>query len=297
MNIVLIGHRGYVGRGLASYWKNKHTIFGWDKEENVFRLNTHYLLDKHIDAIVNLSVMADRQSIRYLIDTPTDEVNVQGARHLAQILKGTHIAWMQMSTREVFGLAYTKEDVRRTKAGFRPKWLVHEKFPYQPINSYAKSKIIAEFISESHPYSNVIRLSTCYTDYDNPNGNWVVHVIKQALLGKPLRLTQGGLLFRDPMHADDLGRLIDVLLKKKIYSQKIHAGGGNANIISLLEFILMAVPKAKYIKSRGTDYGFAFDIRKAYQLTGWKPKVRVREKIPIIVDAVKRGLAETTTHI
>ncbi len=40
------------------------------------------------------------------------------------------------------------------------------------------------------------------------------------------------------------------------------------------------------------DHGFAFDNRKATRLTGWEPKVLVREKIPLIAgegDSVERG--------
>ena len=149
---------------------------------------------------------------------------------------------------------------------------------------------MAEFISESHPMSNVIRLTTCYTDYDHPAGNWVVHLVKAAVQGRPVTLTQGGLQFRDPLHIDDLGRLMEALCEKKIHGETIHAGGGEQNLISLLEFVRIAAPNAEITTAPGGDYGFAFDNKKAFQLTGWKPQVSVRERIPVIADNIRRGI-------
>lgn len=294
MNILIIGNKGYVGRGLMSFWQGKHRLIGWDKEEDIFTLSTHFLQEQKIDVVVNLSVMADRKSALYQLDSPTDRVNVESVRFLARLLKGTKITWIQLSTREVFGLVYQKQDVLQTKNGYRPKWLVHEEWPYHPLNCYAKSKVITEIISESHPFTNIIRLSSCYTDFDHPGGNWVLQIIKNILQGNPVSLSRGGLLFRDPMHVNDLGGLIELLLKKKIYSEKFNAGGGKENFISLLEFVKKVAPNAKFQLTEGEDYGFAFDIQKAYRLAGWKPKVLIRKKIPIIIQNVLKGLINTS---
>src|SRR5436190_4684671 len=128
-NILLIGHRGYLGAGLNDYLKQNNKVVGWDKEEDLFKLDAETLAREQIDAVVNLSVMADRKSAAFLIDVPTDRVNVEGARHLARILKGTSIGWIQMSTREVFGTIYRAQDVRKTKGGYRPRFLVDETTP------------------------------------------------------------------------------------------------------------------------------------------------------------------------
>jgi nucleoside-diphosphate-sugar epimerase len=242
--------------------------------------------------LINLSVIADRQSQTFQAGAPTDQVNVMGARYLAEIIKGSEIVWIQMSTREVLGPIYTINDVIETEAGYRPKFLVNEECAYAPFNFYGKSKIMAEFISESHPYSNVIRLTTCYTDYDHPAGNWVVSLIRAAVQGKSVSLTQGGLQFRDPLHIDDLGRLMELLCEKKIYGHKIHAGGGNQNMISLLEFVRIANPEVKIEKAPGGDYGFAFDIKKASKLTGWVPQILIRDRIPAIAENIRRGICE-----
>ncbi len=287
MNILLIGHEGYLGRGLLSYLSREHRVVGWDKKEDLFKLDASVLARENIEILINLSVMADRQGRAFQIDTPCDTVNVGGARHIAGILKGSQIAWFQFSTREVLGPVYGRKDVIKTRAGLRPKILVDEEYPYAPQNFYGKSKIMAEFISESHPYSNVVRLTTAYTDNNHAAGNWVVQIIKNVVAGRPANLTRGGEQFRDPLHTDDLGRLIVQIYQRKVFGEKFHAGGGKKNLISLKEFVRIANPKAKILKAPGGDYGFAFDNRKAHKLAGWEPKILIRDKIPVIAENVR----------
>lgn len=292
MNILLIGHRGYLGRGLHAFFRARHRIVGWDVQENLFALTPQILARENIELVVNLSVAADRQNRHFQIGAPTDEVNVGGARHLAKILHGTEIAWIQMSTREVLGPIYREVDVLQTADGYRPRFLVDEQAPYAPQNFYGKSKVMAEFISESHPWSNVIRLTTCYTDFDHPAGNWVVSLIKSAVQGRPVSLTQGGRQFRDPLHVEDLGRLMERLVEKRVRGEKIHAGGGAVNLISLHEFVRVADPRVAINEAPGGDYGFAFDNRKATALTGWTPTVLVRERIPVVAANIRAGRSE-----
>ncbi|MFI5349310.1 MAG: NAD-dependent epimerase/dehydratase family protein [Elusimicrobiota bacterium] len=291
MKILLLGHEGYLGRSLFAFLGRRHEMYGWDQKENIFNLDAAYLSRTGIEVVINMAMIPDRSSGVYQVGAPCDEVNVMGARHLAKILKGTDISWFQISTREVFGNAvYGPKDVIKTKAGYRPKFLLDEGFRYAPINFYGKTKLMAEFISESHPRSNIIRLTTCYTDFNFPGGNWVVQLIRAAVEGRPIPLTRNGLQFRDPLHVDDLGRLIESLIERKIFSEIIHAGGGEKNILSLREFARIAAPKGKIERRPGGDYGVAFDIRKAFRLTGWKPKILVRERIPVIAENIRRGI-------
>ena len=288
MNILLIGHKGYLGRGLLDYLGRSHRVVGWDKEENLFHLDAALLARENIEALVNLSVVADLKSKTFQVDAPSDEVNVMGARHIARILKGSQIAWFQFSTREVLGPIYERKDVVRSHGLYRPKILVDESYPYAPRNCYGKSKIMAEFISESHPYSNVIRLTSPYTDNNHPTGGWVLQLTKTIVQGRPVTLTRGGEQFRDPLHTDDLGRLIELLCERKVFGEKIHAGGGKKNLISLKEFVRLVDPNARIQTAPDGDYGFAFDNRKAHTLVGWEPKILVHDKIPVIVNNIRR---------
>src|SRR5579863_2022200 len=209
MNILLVGHEGYLGRSLFAYLARTHRVVGWDKREDLFQLNGSILAREDIEILINLSVVAEVQQQNFEIDTPSDEVNVVGARHIARILKRSQIAWFQFSTREVLSPIFSPNDVIKTSAGYRPKTLVDESAPYAPRNRYGKSKIIAEYISESHPYSNVIRLGTPYNDNYHPSGGLILQLVKNAVARRTVTLTRdGGEQFRDPLHTDDLARLI-----------------------------------------------------------------------------------------
>jgi nucleoside-diphosphate-sugar epimerase len=287
MKILLVGHKGYVGQGLLAYLSRSHRVLGWDKEENLFNLDAALLAREDIEMVINLSVMDSRGSLTFQVDTAAEEVNVMGARHIARILKGSEIAWFQFSTREVLGPVYGPGDVSKTKHGYRPKFLVDEGYPYAPRNAYGKSKVMAEFISESHPYSNVIRLTTGYTDYNHVRGGWTLQLLKTVAAGGPVTLTRGGEQFRDPIHTDDIGRLMEKIHKRKVFGERFHAGGGRRNFISLKEFVRLADPRMKIKRAPGGDYGFAFDNGKARKLVGWEPEVLVREKIPLMLKNIR----------
>jgi nucleoside-diphosphate-sugar epimerase len=287
MNILLVGHEGYLGRGLLEYLSVKHRVIGWDKKENLFNLTAQVLAREDIEALINLAVMDNRGAKNYQIDTPGEDVNVLGARHIATILKGSQIAWFQFSTREVFGPVFGENDVRMTETGLRPKFLVDESFPFAPQNFYGKSKLVAEFISEAHPYSNVIRLTTAYTDHSHASGVWVLSLLRGIVEGKPITLTRGGEQFRDPLHTDDIGRLIEDLYANKVFGEKINAGGGEDNLISLKEFVQIADSNVAIAGAPGGDYGFAFDSSKALKLTGWKPETLIRSKIATILKSLR----------
>lgn len=289
MNILLIGHRGYLGRGMAAELRLHHKVVGWDVQEDIFKLGVPTLTRERIDLVINLSVAADRNSTTYQIETNGDRVNVGGARHLSKILAGTDITWIQMSTREVLSpTTYGPEDVIETPTGYRPKFLVGEDVPYAPRNSYGKSKLMAEFVSESHARSVVVRLTTGYTDFDREGeGNWMIQVIRNLLAGKPAQLSRGGLQFRDPLHVEDLSRLCELLHEKQVFLERIHAGGGAQNLVSLLEFVKLVAPNARVEATPGGDFGFAFDNTKAHRLTGWEPRVLVRDRLPIMVENVR----------
>ncbi|MFI5360593.1 MAG: NAD-dependent epimerase/dehydratase family protein [Elusimicrobiota bacterium] len=291
MNVLLAGHEGYVGSGLFAYFRGRHRVVGWGRREDLLSLTPAILAREKIDVVVNCAVLMDRAVAPYAIDGPTDWVNVEGARHLVRILKGTSIGWFQISTREVFGPVYGPRDAVARGRGDRPAFLVGDDRPFAPETVYAKSKLMAELISESHPRSNVVRLSTCYTDFDHPRGNWMTKLIKAALTGRPAPLTRSGRQFRDPLHCDDLGSLIEALAKKNIYGEKLNAGGGRKNILSVREFLDLVDRKASVEKISGGDYGFAFDNRKASRLTGWKPAIMIRDRIATMIENVRRGLS------
>ena len=286
MRILLIGHEGYVGAGLFYYLSKNHQVIGWGRERDICTLNASILEKLKITVVINCAAIIDRVSSDLVIDSDSDQVNVGGVRKLVSALKETDIKLIQISTKDVFGNLYTRADVEEERECYKPKFLVDDSQPFAPETIYAKTKLMGEFIVESHPRTVVIRLSSCYTDFDHYRGSWAVNIIKTLLQKKPVTVTNTGKQFRDPLNADDLGRLIEYVLESEHYGVKINAGGGVDNILSILEFIRMVNPDAEIVKTTGGDYGFAFNNRLAGELFGWQPQISFTSRLPVICDNI-----------
>lgn len=289
MRILLIGHEGYVGAGLFRYLSTHHQVIGWGRERDICTLNESIIKDLKITAVVNCAAIVDRVSNEFTIDSESDRVNVGGMRTLVSALKGQDIKLIQISTKDVFGKVYSRTDVEEEQYCYKPKFLVDDSQPFAPETIYAKTKLMSEFIVESHPQTVVIRLSSCYTDFDHHRGNWVVSIMKTLLQEKPVTVTNTGKQFRDLLNADDLGRLIDHVLESEHYGVKINAGGGSDNIFSILQVIRMIAPDAKIIEMDGGDYGFAFNNRLAAELFDWKPQISFASRLPVIRENIIAG--------
>lgn len=282
MRILLIGHEGYVGAGLFRYLSTHHQVIGWGRERDICTLNESIIKDLKITAVVNCAAIVDRVSTDFAIDSESDRVNVSGMRTLVSALKGQDIKLIQISTKDVFGKVYSRSDVEEEQYSYKPKFLVDDSQPFAPETIYGKTKLMSEFIVESHPRAVVIRLSSCYTDFDHHRGNWVVNIMKALLQGKPVTVTHNGKQFRDLLNADDLGRLIERVLESENYGVKINAGGGLDNIFSVLQVIRMIEPNAEILETAGGDYGFAFNNRLAGELFDWRPQISFASRLPVI---------------
>ncbi len=289
MRILLTGHEGYIGAGLFRYLSTHHQVIGWSRERDICRLNASVIKDLQIAAVVNCAAIIDRTNSRFEIDSESDRVNVGGARALVSALKDEDVRLIQISTKDVFGKVYSHSDVEEEQYGYQPKFLVDDSQPFAPETIYGKTKLMSEFIVESHPKTVVIRLSSCYTDFDHYRGNWVVNIIKTLLQKKPVTVTNTGKQFRDLLNADDLGRLIDCVLESEHYGVKINAGGGTDNILSILQVIRMIDSSAEIIETAGSDYGFAFNNHLASELFSWQPQISFASRLPVICENIIAG--------
>ena len=80
MKILLTGFEGYVGSGLARYLWQAHDVIGWTSQKNICTLTSSILKELDINAVVNCAAITDRVTPLFRVDSPTDLVNVGGAR-------------------------------------------------------------------------------------------------------------------------------------------------------------------------------------------------------------------------
>jgi nucleoside-diphosphate-sugar epimerase len=115
-------------------------------------------------------------------------------------------------------------------------------------------------------------------------------VAKKTQAGEPVTVTHNGKQFRDLLHADDLGRLIEIILKSNQFGVKLNAGGGLKNIHSVREVIHMYNPNTKVIESPDDgDYGFAFSNKRVEEIFKWYPKICFTDRVPKILDNIKNN--------
>ena len=289
MRILLIGYEGYVGSGLFRYLSNKNEVVGWGRKDNILNLKAHTLKDLQISAVINCGVIMDRVSPNFVTESPSDRVNVIGMRSLISAIKDSEIKLIHISTKDVFGNVYSKSDVEESVDVFTPHFLIDDSQPFSPETIYGKTKLMAEYIAESHPLTNVIRLSSCYTDFDHHRGHWIPNIIKSLLKKNPVTITNKGKQVRDILHVNDLGQLIIKIIESDKFGEKINIGGGPDNLFSVLQIINMVDLNAKIIEAEGNDYGFAFNNRLVMELFNWTPKILFEENLSVLKENLIKG--------
>ena len=227
MNILLIGHEGYLGSCLRPYFiEQGHAVVGVGREQDIANVTRSTLEQNQIQLVINCATAADRTGTVYTLGGADERVNVFGTRRLIEAMRDTDIGLIHLSTKDVYGEVYRENDVTETSTRFIPKFAVDEQTPFRPRTVYAKTKLMGEFITESHPKTTIIRLSSGYTDQVHRRGNWILHFCRAAKMGNAVQIHGSGKQLRDPLHARDLGTLLLLIHDKNAWGYKLNAGGG-----------------------------------------------------------------------
>ena len=93
-----------------------------------------------------------------------------------------------------------------------------------------------------------------------------------------------GRIVRDYIHIDDLAECVSLLIKKNIRNETVNIGTGiGASVNELLEIIKTVSGKSlsiNYEESREFDLKYnVLNIKKAEALTGWRPKINLKNGI------------------
>ncbi|HWQ46021.1 MAG TPA: GDP-mannose 4,6-dehydratase [Longilinea sp.] len=133
---------------------------------------------------------------------------------------------------------------------------------------------------------------------------WVAWFVIAAITGRPITIYGDGKQVRDLLYIDDLLNAYDTAIQNPVKSagQVFNLGGGKPNAVSVYQEFFPLLEKAvghpievTWGEWRpGDQKVFISDIRKAEEVLGWKPQVKVAEGIRRLIDWVKanRGLFE-----
>jgi CDP-paratose 2-epimerase len=141
----------------------------------------------------------------------------------------------------------------------------------------------------------VFRMSCIYGphQFGTEDQGWIAHFLIQALRGEPITLYGDGRQVRDLLFVDDL---VDAMLLAlwnidRFTGQAFNMGGGASNTTSLLELLALIgdltkrVPTVRFDAWRpGDQRYYVSNTQRFAALTGWSPRVSVREGVRALHD-------------
>ena len=138
--------------------------------------------------------------------------------------------------------------------------------------------------------SIVFRMSCIYGPHQHgtEDQGWVAHFLIRALENEQITLYGDGRQVRDLLFVDDLVEAF-LAASQRIGAVSGHAfniGGGPSNVFSLLEMVQLIgevareAPPVSFAEPRPSDQlYYVSDTRKFQKLTGWRPRVEVKEGV------------------
>jgi CDP-paratose 2-epimerase len=136
----------------------------------------------------------------------------------------------------------------------------------------------------------VFRMSCIYGPHQHGNEDqgWVAHFLIRALEEDEITIYGDGRQVRDLLFVDDLVEAFLAASRRigAVSGQAFNIGGGPANVFSLMEMIQLigriahGAPPIAFADPRPSDQlYYVSDTRKFQKITGWKPRVAVKEGV------------------
>lgn len=194
MRILITGHKGFIGSAIWNRLKDKHLLFGIDKQEGNDLLE--YVFKDNYDLIIHLAGLS---GVRESTNDPGAYWfnNVEASRKLFDRFKDTRILYASSSS------------------------------VYEPhLNPYAASKYIIEELAASHRNNLGLRLHTVWSE-NSRKGMFV----DRLLTGKLKYITPH---YRDFIHIEDVCDAVELLLDKDYLKGYLDIGTGDPIKVSEL---------------------------------------------------------------
>ncbi|HEV7923381.1 MAG TPA: SDR family NAD(P)-dependent oxidoreductase [Thermoanaerobaculia bacterium] len=238
-----------------------------------------------------------------LVDPRTDfEVNARGTLNVLEAIRGCTAPppLLFTSTNKVYGALddvamtragrrYVPEDARIAAAGISERRPLDFHSPYGCSKGTADQYVL-DFARSYRIPAVVFRMSCIYGlhQFGNEDQGWVAHFLLRALAGEPITLYGDGLQVRDVLFAEDLveAMLLAQQHMERTAGQAFNMGGGPGRTISLLELLDLIErihgerPDVTFEEWRtGDQRYYVSDTERFRSLTGWSPRVPVREGV------------------
>lgn len=186
MNILLTGHRGFIGSSLLKALELNHTVTGIDLQDGDDLLT--YVFDQEYDLIIHL---AGRSGVRESIKDPAAYWmnNIEASRRLFERYPDTRILYASSSS------------------------------AYEPdLNPYAASKYVLEELAERYPNTLGMRFHTVYSNTPRKN------MFFDKLFNNKLEYVTRH--YRDFVHLYDVIDAINILIEADYVKGVLDIGSG-----------------------------------------------------------------------
>jgi UDP-glucose 4-epimerase len=221
--------------------------------------------------------------VQYSIKHPqeTFDVNVNG---LVSVLRAAHEGGVSRLIYAASSSAY----------GDQQALPLSESLPPQPTSPYGLQKYIGELCcrlwSDTYGLSTVsLRYFNVYGPKFDPEGEYALVIgkfLQQKRQGLPLTITGDGTQTRDFTHVSDVVRAnLSAARSEQIgRGEVINIGAGRG--VSIRELTKMIGGKYIHIQPRSEPHDTLADIRKAKQLLGWTPNIKLEDGIAELKEIV-----------
>ncbi|MFW5653194.1 MAG: GDP-mannose 4,6-dehydratase, partial [Planctomycetota bacterium] len=243
------------------------------------------------------------------------DVNARGTLNLLEVLRELDHppSLLFTSTNKVYG-SLEHAALRRTATRYEPvdpdlrHRGIDEHVPLDFQSPYGCSKGFADQAVLDYARSFglravVFRMSCIYGKHQcgTEDQGWVAHFLLSASRGEPITLFGDGRQVRDVLFADDL---VEAMLHAErsidtISGEAFNIGGGVENTTSLVELLDLIedvgerpVPREFQPWRTGDQRYYTSDIRRFTDVTGWSPRVSVREGVTRLLNWIHNDRQE-----
>ncbi len=296
MRVLITGSNGFVGRHLSAYLKKKGfdivgadittgTDFQGDISKEDFVLGT--LAKSDCDAIIHLAALAD---IRKTTEDPfsTYKVNVFGTLNLLELASRRNVSrFLYASSANVYGVPVDRPATEATS--------------FNPRLPYDYSKVLSEMLVRSYSIHRKLKISITRSwllfGEGEPPTRAIPRFVRACLSNQAIPLFNSGQDVTDPTHAENYGRVAELILTKdESIGEAFNVGSGNKmsireiaeavkNVTRSSSKLELLPPRTEFEKDPQISFP---SIEKLKKWLGYEPVVSFEEGINRVVEWVKR---------
>lgn len=297
MRVLITGINGFVGKHLSSYLKSKgfdvlglDITKGSDLQGDIS--DTDFVSDKlgreNFDAVIHLAALAD---IKKTTEDPynTYRVNCFGTLNLLELCSKKNVErFLYASSANVYGVPADRPATEAT--------------PFNPRLPYDYSKVVSETLVRSYSVHKKLKVSITrswllFGEWE-PQSRAVPRFVRACLSNQKIPLYNSGQDVTDPTHAQNYGRVAELILtKESAVGEAFNVGSGSKMSIREMAETIKKVtnsksevellpPRTEFEKDPQISFP---SIDKLRQKLGYEPIVSFEEGVSRVVNWIKQN--------